>query len=105
MPKCYVLGCRNNTTIENNNNIRYYSFPKSPSNQIKWLKACGKNPGLKIKNGRYIFCFKSFKYTSLNVLQYLTQRFQTLFRVQQYQFFLSYGLTTNFKFVTYAETL
>lgn len=56
MPNCYVIGCRNNTTNMKNANIRYYSFPKSPSKQFEWLKACGKSKtsGLNVKHGKSI---------------------------------------------------
>jgi len=54
MPSCFVDGCRNNTTSGKNNNIRYYSFPKSPVMKSKWLEACGKSPSRNVKYGKLI---------------------------------------------------
>lgn len=50
MPACFVNGCKNNTTT-GKNKCRFMSFPKFPSMQSKWLKACGKSSGINVKNG------------------------------------------------------
>lgn len=56
MCKCFVIGCRNNITTRIISTLDI-SFPKFPSKQAKWLKACSKVPDLNVKNGMFIILF------------------------------------------------
>lgn len=55
MPNCAVYGCNNQNKKKDNNEIKFYSFPKNEHLAAKWIRACGRKDKINLKNGKYSF--------------------------------------------------